>query len=244
MCHIKFSQNYKMPEMRSATRPALTDISGGGFFIRKVASPGAVLVKGAVQPLARQARTPSSNKENVPPVGALAAPKIRSPLPDWYPRTPLRDITSIVKVGMFSKFCSQQLKYALKGRKAMERRSRLQDAAARQPILWTEDSSRSVGPVTPVQAESMPTTEEAQALATPATSLANGKLKTSSPSDCSLQATPYKPIDPALSELTEKKLSSSIEQIEKMVRRNLKKTPKAAQPSKRVVQRCILMSMR
>nr|CAB3450211.1 unnamed protein product [Digitaria exilis] len=224
MCHIKFSQNYKMPEMRSATRPALTDISGGGFFIRKVASPGAVLVKGAVQPLARQARTPSSNKENVPPVGALAAPKIRSPLPDWYPRTPLRDITSIVK--------------------AMERRSRLQDAAARQPILWTEDSSRSVGPVTPVQAESMPTTEEAQALATPATSLANGKLKTSSPSDCSLQATPYKPIDPALSELTEKKLSSSIEQIEKMVRRNLKKTPKAAQPSKRVVQRCILMSMR
>nr|CAB3447084.1 unnamed protein product [Digitaria exilis] len=224
MCHIKFSQNYKMPEMRSATRPALTDISGGGFFIRKVASPGAVLVKGAVQPLARQARTPSSNKENVPPVGALAAPKRRSLLPDWYPRTPLRDITSIVK--------------------AMERRSRLKDTAARQPILWTEDSSRSAGPVTPGQEESMPTTEEAQALATPATSLANGKLKTSSPSDCSLQATPYKPNDPALSELTEKKLSNSIEQIEKMVRRNLKKTPKAAQPSKRVVQRRILMSMR
>jgi hypothetical protein len=42
----------------------------------------------------------------------------------------------------------------------------------------------------------------------------------------------------------EKKLSSSIEQIEKMVRRNLKKTPKAAQPSKRTIQRRTLMSMR
>ena len=99
MCYIKFLQNYKMPEVRTATRPALADISGGGFFIRRVASPGAVLVKGAVKPLAREARTPSSNKENVPPVGAFwTAPKKRSLLPDWYPRTPLRDITSIVKV--------------------------------------------------------------------------------------------------------------------------------------------------
>ncbi|CAN6232257.1 unnamed protein product [Urochloa humidicola] len=213
-----------MPELRSATRSALADISGGGFLIRKVASPGAVLVKGAIKPLARQARTPSSNKENVPPVGALIAPKRRSPLPDWYPRTPLRDITSIVK--------------------ALERRSRLQDAAAQQQIQWTEDSSPSMHPITPVQAESKPATEEAQAVTTLATSLADGKLKTYSPSDCSLQATPSKPNDPVLADLMEKKLSSSIEQIEKMVRRNLKKTPKAAQPSKRVVQRRILMSMR
>ena len=97
MCYIKFLQNYKMPEVRTATRPALADISGGGFFIRRLASPGAVLVKGAIKPLAREARTPSSNKENVPPVG-WTAPKRRSLLPDWYPRTPLRDIASIVKV--------------------------------------------------------------------------------------------------------------------------------------------------
>jgi hypothetical protein len=85
--------------MRTASRPALADISGGGFFIRRVESPGAVLVKGAVKLRARQALSPSSNKENVPPVGAVrVAPKRRSPLPDWYPRTPLRDITSIVKV--------------------------------------------------------------------------------------------------------------------------------------------------
>jgi hypothetical protein len=88
-----------MHESRTARRPALADISGGGFFIRRVESPGAVLVKGAVKPLARRALSQSSNKENVPPVGAVrGAPKRKSPLPDWYPRTPLRDITSIVKV--------------------------------------------------------------------------------------------------------------------------------------------------
>ena len=106
---------------------------------------------------------------------------------------------------------------------AIERRSRLQNAAAQQQILWTEDSSQSVDPITPAQAEQgVPTTEGGQAVASPATSLD----------------------DPALADLMEKKLSNSIEQIEKMVRRNLKKTPKAAQPSKRTIQRRILMSMR
>jgi predicted oxidoreductase (fatty acid repression mutant protein) len=52
-----------------------------------------------------------------------------------------------------------------------------------------------------------------------------------------------KPNDPWPADL-EKKLSSSMEQIEKMVRRHMKETPKAAQPSKVVVQRRILMSMR
>ncbi|XP_062219488.1 protein GIGAS CELL1-like [Phragmites australis] len=214
-----------MPEMRNASRPALADVSGGGFFIRKVASPGAVVVKGSVKPLARRALAPSSNKENVPPVSAVrATPKRRSPLPDWYPRTPLRDITSIVK--------------------ALERRSRLANAAARQQIQWNLNSSQSVDPATPVQAEQSAPQSTPQTLEKLAP-LSEGKLKaSSSPSDCSLQTTPSKPIDPALADLLEKKLSSSIEQIEKMVRRNLKATPKATQPSKRVVQRRTLMSMR
>ncbi|XP_062222904.1 protein GIGAS CELL1-like [Phragmites australis] len=223
-----------MPEVRNASKPALADGSGGGFFIRRLASPGAVVVKGVLKPLARRARSPSNNKENVPPAWAVtAAPKRRSPLPDWYPRTPLRDITSIVK--------------------AVERRRRLSDAAARQQIQWTEDSSQSVDPTTRVQTEQgvpqgTPITQETlaavtsgpgstQVVASPATSLAEDKLKpSSSPSDCSLQT--------ASSDLLEKKLSSSIEQIEKTVRGNLKETPKAAQPSKRVVQRRTLMSMR
>ena len=91
--------NFKMLEVRTARRSALTDMSGGGFFIRTVESPGAVLMNGAVKRPAQQFLSPSSNKENVPPLGALrATPKRRNPLPDWYPRTPLRDITSIVKV--------------------------------------------------------------------------------------------------------------------------------------------------
>lgn len=90
-----------MPQVRTASRPALASNYGGGYFIRRVrvASPGALVGKGTVKLLARRARTPSNNKENVPPAGAVRArPKRRSPLPDWYPRTPLRDITSIVKV--------------------------------------------------------------------------------------------------------------------------------------------------
>ncbi|KAF8652975.1 hypothetical protein HU200_062407 [Digitaria exilis] len=223
--------------MRSATRPALTDISGGGFFIRKVASPGAVLVKGAVQPLARQARTPSSNKENVPPVGALAAPKRRSLLPDWYPRTPLRDITSIVKLA---------------------RRSRLRLSNKDKENVPPAGSIQSVDPRTPVQVEQNDPRSTLQAqdtlgavtsglgstssVANLATSVSEGA--SSSPSDSSSQTVPFKPNDSALADLMEKKLSSSIEQIEKIVSRRLKETPKAAQPSKVAVQRRTLMSMR
>ncbi|KAL6634652.1 hypothetical protein ACP70R_027323 [Stipagrostis hirtigluma subsp. patula] len=251
-------QNNKMPEVRNPSRTALADLSGGGFFIRRVSSPGAVVGKGGVKPLARRTLTPSSNKENVPPVwDARAAPKRRSPLPDWYPRTPLRDITSIVKTEEES--CIQNGPFMECG--AIERRSRLSNARAQQQIQWTEDPSEPVDPAIPFQTEQgvprgeLPTQEtlaavasgpgSTQVVACLATSLAEGKLKaSSSPSDCSLQTTPSKPIDPALADFMEKKLSSSIEQIEKMVRRNLKKTPKASQPSKRAVQRRTLMSMR
>ncbi|EES07066.2 hypothetical protein BDA96_04G210500 [Sorghum bicolor] len=225
-----------MPQLRTASRPVLARNSTGGIFIRRrVASPG-----GAVKPLARRVRTHFSNKENVPPVGAARAkPKRRSPLPDWYPRSPLRDITSIVK--------------------ALEKRNRLEEDAARQHIQWNEDSPQPVDPTTTVHAEhSDPDSQSTQtqetlgvvaspgstsAVANNVTSVAEDKQEaSSSPSDC-LQMAPSKPNDPSPADL-EKKMSSSIEQIEKMVRRHMKETPKAAQPSKLVVQRRILMSMR
>ncbi|CAN6252123.1 unnamed protein product [Urochloa humidicola] len=232
-----------MPQVRIASRSVLASHSGGGFFVRRVASPGIVVAKCTIKPLARRARLRLSNKdkENVPPAGAIkAAPKSRSPLPDWYPRTPLRDITSIVK--------------------ALERRSRQEDAEARQHIQQTEDSSQSVDP-TPVQAEQNDhhSTQQAQetlgacasgpgstsGVANLTTSVVEGKLKeSSSPSDCSLQTVQPKPNDSVLADLMEKKLSRSIEQIEKMVGQRLKETPKAAQPSKVAVQRRTLMSMR
>ncbi|KAK3154506.1 hypothetical protein QOZ80_2BG0191360 [Eleusine coracana subsp. coracana] len=217
--------------MRGAARSVLADHSGGGFLFRRMASPGAVVVKGGVKPLARRTLTPSNNKENMPPAGAMrAAPKRRSPLPDWYPRTPLRDITSIVK--------------------ALERRrSQLEDAAAQQQL---EDPSTSVQGELSVP-QSTPQTQEILAVdafspdstqvANPTTLFAEDKMKASSSPDCSLQTAPLKPNDPALVDLG-KELSSSIEQIEKIASRNLMKTPKAAQLSKMTVQRCTLMSMR
>ncbi|PUZ76332.1 hypothetical protein GQ55_1G281600 [Panicum hallii var. hallii] len=231
-----------MPQVRTASRPVLAGHSGGGFFIRRVASPGIVVAKCTIKPLARQARTPLSNKENVPPAGAVkAAPKRRTPLPEWYPRTPLRDITSIIK--------------------ALERRNLLQDAAAQQQIQWIEDSSQSVDPTTPVQAEqndpqSTLQAQETQVAVVPdpgstsvvanlTTSVTEGKpVASSSPSDCSLQTVSSNPNDSALPNLIEKKLSRSIEKIEKMVSQRLKETPQAAQPSKVAVQRRTLMSMR
>ncbi|BAH91781.1 Os02g0591500, partial [Oryza sativa Japonica Group] len=147
---------------------------------------------------------------------------------------------------------------------AVERKSRLGNAAVRQQIQLSEDSSRSVDPATPVQKEEgvpqstpTPPTQKAldaaapcpgstQAVASTSTAyLAEGKPKasSSSPSDCSFQ-TPSRPNDPALADLMEKELSSSIEQIEKMVRKNLKRAPKAAQPSKVTIQKRTLLSMR
>lgn len=71
-----------------------------GLWIRRVGSPAAVVIR--PQRFVR----PDDNKENVPPEGYVGpTPRRRrrqrarkSPLPEWYPRTPLRDITVIVNV--------------------------------------------------------------------------------------------------------------------------------------------------
>ncbi|KAG8064822.1 hypothetical protein GUJ93_ZPchr0004g39752 [Zizania palustris] len=213
-----------MHDLRDGKRTALGDLSGGGFFIRRVASPGSLAVRGARKTHPRRFISPSNNKENVPPAVRATTPKRISPLPDWYPRTPLHDITAIVK--------------------AIERR-RLRIAACQQQSQRPEQEV----PHCPKVQDSLgafPGSSSTQIVASPASRLAKGNLKIfSSPSETSL-LTPSnsEPIDPAFLDLR-KKLSSSIEQIEKMVRRNLKRTPRAvAQPSKRAIQRCTLMSMR
>jgi hypothetical protein len=129
-------------------------------------------------------------------------------------------------------------------------RSRLRIAAARQQSEMREQSPQPANFSTTVPAEQDISycTEAQDSLAiasgSASTSLGEHSFKVySSPSKSSLK-TPTKPIDPALADLMEKKLSSSIEQIEKMVKKNLKRTPKAAQPSKRANQRRTLMSMR
>jgi len=134
---------------------------------------------------------------------------------------------------------------------ALERRKRLQDAAAQQQIQWIEDSSQQVDPKTPVQEQNDPqsTLEAQETLGAVVTNLTTcvteGKpMVSSSPPDCSLQTVSSKPNDSSLADLMEKKLSTSIEKIEKMVNQQLKETPEATQPSKVAVQRRTLMSMR
>ncbi|XP_047077549.1 uncharacterized protein LOC124687861 [Lolium rigidum] len=225
-----------MAEVRMASRTTVADRSSGGFFIRRLVSPGAVVENGGVKPLARRDPLPSSNKENVPPAwAAWTAPKRRSALPEWYPRTPLRDITSVIK--------------------AVEWKNRLRDAAARQ-LQWDEDSTSQSGDAAQTDQgfqQSAPPTDETLAVvasgpaaqtAQSAACLAEGTLGVSD--GCSLQ-TPSRPCDPpAPACVVEQQLANSIEQIEKMVRRNLKRVePKAARPSKTpAVQRRTLMSMR
>ncbi|KAG0473912.1 hypothetical protein HPP92_015769 [Vanilla planifolia] len=73
-------------------------ILGGGFWIRRVDySPAVMQGKKKAQPY-----TPTDNKENTPrgwrrTVALRHRRPGRTPLPEWYPRTPLRDITSILK---------------------------------------------------------------------------------------------------------------------------------------------------
>ncbi|KAK1306376.1 hypothetical protein QJS10_CPA10g00128 [Acorus calamus] len=64
--------------------------------------PTALIVRSAVS-RGRVIRSPSDDKENVTPVGVVRRTRRRSgewksPLPVWYPRTPLRDITAVVNL--------------------------------------------------------------------------------------------------------------------------------------------------
>jgi hypothetical protein len=92
-----------MPEFRDSKKVlhAAGEDEDGEFFIRRVSLPRSLVVRGTARKhLTRRYISPSSNKENMPPVLAVKAthPKRRSPLPKWYPRVPLCDITAIAKV--------------------------------------------------------------------------------------------------------------------------------------------------
>lgn len=89
----------------------------GGYFIRRVVTPQlklGLLTSTAFKRNTLAGPTPpaGNNRENlISPIGSRVAGRgmaaqsknRKSPLPDWYPRTPLRDITLICKVsGLFS----------------------------------------------------------------------------------------------------------------------------------------------
>ncbi|KAK3154159.1 hypothetical protein QOZ80_2BG0187000 [Eleusine coracana subsp. coracana] len=227
-----------MLEFRNSKRAPLTagEDGSGGFFIRRVVSPSSLAVRGTTKKhMARWSRLPSNNKENRPPVWAVRAtpPKRRSPLPKWYPRTPLRDITAIAKAIQRSR-----LRIAEQSRSSEHslQSVNLTTAQAEQDVPLSTEASLAVA-----SSSSSPAIGN---VAVPATILAEDDLKVpASPAESSMN-TPSKPTDPSNAVTFEKKLSSSIEQIEKMVTKTMKRTTKAAQRSKRVIQRRTLMSLR
>ncbi|GJN21122.1 hypothetical protein PR202_gb08572 [Eleusine coracana subsp. coracana] len=240
-------QSYKMLEFRNSKRAPLTagEDGSGGFFIRRVVSPSSLAVRGTTKKhMARWSRLPSNNKENRPPVWAVRAtpPKRRSPLPKWYPRTPLRDITAIAKVTnsilLLQCDSAKPLRIAEQSRSSEHslQSVNLTTAQAEQDVPLSTEASLAVA-----SSSSSPAIGN---VAVPATILAEDDLKVpASPAESSMN-TPSKPTDPSNAVTFEKKLSSSIEQIEKMVTKTMKRTTKAAQRSKRVIQRRTLMSLR
>ncbi|KAK8957915.1 hypothetical protein KSP39_PZI000066 [Platanthera zijinensis] len=196
-----------MPESRE-------QMPNGGYWIRRVDySPTAMEFHGKTRRLAL-----TNNKENIPrgwrrsPAGRYRRTG-KSPLPEWYPRTPLRDITSIVK--------------------AYERRRALiQAAAAQSPadspaphhLLQITDPSQQESSSTPPQPPMKPQSYKPTAPQTPAAQ------------------TIHVGDDAQAAAAAETALLSSMEQIEKAVKRNMKAMKKPE--SKRANQLRNLMSMR
>lgn len=68
-----------------------------GFWIRRPAYP--IGLRRSRLSHLKNFMSPTDNKENIPPTTARhLARQRKSPLPHWYPRTPLRDITVVVNV--------------------------------------------------------------------------------------------------------------------------------------------------
>lgn len=96
----------EMPEFRS--RRMVTPLKIGFGMRRRMSSPaysGNGGGGGVRRPnrAVKRCRSVEDDKENTPPLGYTRSVR-KSPLPDWYPRTPLRDITAIVNVNFSNCF--------------------------------------------------------------------------------------------------------------------------------------------
>ncbi|KAJ3691222.1 hypothetical protein LUZ61_020386 [Rhynchospora tenuis] len=172
----------------------------GGYFIR-----GVVPIHTTSRPN-RWVGPSTDNKENINPATRRVVEPTRqgrSSLPNWYPRTPLRDITAILKV--------------------IERREQRRAAIAAQESDPNTGSVEEPSPPLSEQQTPEPTT------------------------DFTPVATPTLPLiapNPGQEEYV-KKLSESLEQLEKILMKNVKKdNTKKNRSLKRDVQRKALLSMR
>ncbi|XP_020110783.1 protein POLYCHOME-like [Ananas comosus] len=244
-----------MPETRElmARRGGAAAVGelSGGFFIRRVTSPGAVAAAAAAA-AARKRRlrrdSATDNKENVAPwgpVGRHPSRTRRSPLPEWYPRTPLRDITAIVRA-------IERQRRSRRRATAAQQRTREGTEAASPPRDMTSspqepsDSNEDTALIHTVAPSDVSNTTS---LASPTEGLNSSpsptalSLPTSEPSPQTQSAS--NDLSPAVNE----KLSSLIDEMQRLVMENLRRAPQAAQPCKKksttATQRSsVLMSMR
>ncbi|KAL0914770.1 hypothetical protein M5K25_015147 [Dendrobium thyrsiflorum] len=215
-----------MPELREP-------IMGGGYWIRRMDySPTAMAVQGKVRRF-----FPTNNKENIPhgwrrsPAARSRRPG-RSPLPEWYPRTPLRDITSIVKAYEKRRLRIQAAHTAAAASSSVAAdleitnpRSQESSSTASQPSMKLPmKSCPRITTEPPLQVDESPQTPAPLTPAPLTPALLTGH------------------VDDGQTSETGSTLLNSIEQIEKAVKKNMVKMKKPE--SKRVTQLRNLMSMR
>ncbi|XP_020261176.1 protein POLYCHOME-like [Asparagus officinalis] len=202
---------------------------GGRLWVRRVDPPAAAVTT------RRMSRATEDNKENIPPAGYLESSPLwrrrrvrvrKSPLPEWYPRTPLRDITAIVNALEKRRQQVQVARAAEGNRNGEASQESPQELSVADQTLPIDSTPLHVTTCIP------PSSPVEHPLKTPSTSSSISEIDTSPSNEKRTEA--------------EEKLCKSIDQIEKIVKKNeLKRSVRREVTAKReVMQRKTLMSMR
>lgn len=184
---------------------------------------------------------PPSNKENIPPESSSSRRRRtrprKSPLPSWYPRTPLRDITAIVNA-------LERRRARLRASAELRRRNQENANSSPSPFLTSpleQDLNDSEQPQPPIQDQKSPL--NLSDLSPDPLSMIKGSphptehpLTENSPSTENLVTHDEKKIA-----AVDKMFSDSIDEIEKIV---MKKFPMVEKKTMKKSDRRNLMSMR
>ncbi|KAG6494361.1 protein POLYCHOME-like [Zingiber officinale] len=250
-----------MPEVSEGMNRNSAENVATGFWIRRPAYP--IGLRRSRSNNLQNFMSPTDNKENIPPTTARhLARQRKSPLPHWYPRTPLRDITVVINA-------LQRRKMRSRATNAQQRNSNPEELSIGGPVADDELNASEHTPIT--QVLPFDVSDNSPSLAdTPISQILPSDVSDTSPSpsdrsfssvtplgndmttpSCSNVSTTEHPScsesvssktsteDPKSVEY-EKKLQKIIEELELVVKEKLKMTPKKpVQKSTR-----ILMSMR
>ncbi|THU67412.1 hypothetical protein C4D60_Mb05t24360 [Musa balbisiana] len=170
-----------------------------GFWIRRVAFPDAV-----VRSRSRREQSlvfTTDDKENIPPSLVVTARRRvgrrKSPLPSWYPRTPLRDVTVVVN--------------ALERRRMRATATRVKRRNRNREMKEPDQTSLGEALSSDVS-DALYVSPIGHSLQSPSSGLVS--VSTTDPSTEDMRPTEF-----------EEKLQSTIAEMERLVLRNLKRSP-------------------